>query len=145
MAIVSSKPLVVTKATRAPLRSSIVFVPTVVPWRTTTSGPEAICRNPFRTAIPGSCGVEKTFNTTNFPFCRYTQSVKVPPVSIATRIILGLIEVCKDALRRRQNLTRKDRQPRPKQPALPSHNHFPGVGFALDFPKRVTFQLSHLR
>ena len=36
MAIVSSKPAVVTKATRAPLRSSMVLVPTVVPWRTSS-------------------------------------------------------------------------------------------------------------
>ena len=34
MAIVSSKPSVVRKATRAPVRSSMVLVPTVVPWRT---------------------------------------------------------------------------------------------------------------
>src|ERR1700709_298476 len=127
MAIVSSKPLVVTKATRAPLRSSIVFVPTVVPWRTTISGPAAICCNPFRTAMPGSCGVEKIFNTTNFPSCRYTQSVKVPPVSIAPRIIVGLIEVCKAAVRRTKNLNHKNRQPHP-QPALLLHDDFQELG-----------------
>ena len=36
MAMVSSKPAVVTKATRAPLRSSMALVPTVVPWRTSS-------------------------------------------------------------------------------------------------------------
>ena len=41
IAIVSSNPAVVTNATRAPVRSSMVLVPTVVPWRTSTASRRA--------------------------------------------------------------------------------------------------------
>ena len=36
-------------------------------------------------ACEGSAGVEKTFNMRRCPLSRHTQSVKVPPVSMAIR------------------------------------------------------------
>ena len=86
MAIVSSNPAVVTNATRAPFRSSIAFVPTVVPCL--NSNPSPAARNnptPSITARPGSPGVDRTFTTRISPPTIATQSVNVPPVSIAIR------------------------------------------------------------
>ena len=63
MAIVSSNPAVVTKATREPLRSSRMLVPTVVPWRTSGAVAGDACRTASKTAFSGSAGVEKSFRT----------------------------------------------------------------------------------
>jgi hypothetical protein len=62
-----------------------VLVPTVVPWRTSTFSAPPNCRTPSSTAREGSAGVEKIFFTRSFPSAKQTQSVNVPPVSIAMR------------------------------------------------------------
>src|SRR5260221_14678817 len=78
----SSNPAVVTNATRAPLRCKSVFVPTVVPCRTTTSFPAAAI---FWTALPmlfdGSPDVENTLSIRRRDPPSQTQSVYRPPVS----------------------------------------------------------------
>ena len=70
MANVSSKPAVVTKAMRAPLRSSSALVATVVPWRTSISVAPvrlAICSMALRIARAGSAGVEGSLSTSRLP------------------------------------------------------------------------------
>src|SRR5258708_2251983 len=85
----SSNPAVVTKATLAPLRCNRVLVPTVVPCKTRTSMPAgAILATASAMAWEGSAGVEKTFNMRRLDFSSQTQSVNVPPLSIA--ILKGL-------------------------------------------------------
>src|SRR5579862_8753287 len=80
----SSKPAVVTNATRAPLRCSKVFVPTVVPCRIVTGAPGgAILLTASAIAVEGSLGVEKTFKIRREESSSQTQSVKVPPLSMA--------------------------------------------------------------
>src|SRR5580704_5308273 len=83
--MVSSKPAVVTKATRAPLRCSSVLVPTVVPCSKMTAPTGLTCASASAIACDGSPGVEKTFAMRSFPRSTQTQSVKVPPVSTAMR------------------------------------------------------------
>src|SRR5580693_346608 len=58
MAMLSSNPAVVTKATREPLRSRRILVPTVVPWR--TSGAKHDDRHVWRldAGWPGRHGVQ---------------------------------------------------------------------------------------
>src|SRR6185312_3570955 len=80
----SSNPLVVTKATRAPLRCRSVLVPTVVPCSTTISwASAAILLTASAMACAGSAGVENTFRMRRVEPCNQTQSVKVPPLSMA--------------------------------------------------------------
>src|ERR1017187_5626348 len=81
----SSKPFVVTRAVRAPLCSRSVLVPTVVPWRRTSSPSWATLRRASTMAWEGSAGVEKTLSMRRRPASIQTQSVKVPPVSMAMR------------------------------------------------------------
>src|SRR6266852_1706218 len=83
----SSNPRVVTNATRAPLRCNRVLVPTVVPWRMVTSEPgRAIFSTAPAMAWDGSAGVEKTFRMRKVDPSSHTQSVNVPPLSIAILI-----------------------------------------------------------
>src|SRR6185437_16194624 len=82
----SSNPLVVTKATRAPLRWSSVLVPTVVPCSTTIScALAAILLTASAMACAGSAGVENTFRMRRSESWSQIQSVKVPPLSMAMR------------------------------------------------------------
>src|ERR1700740_341373 len=82
----SSNPAVVIRAVRAPLRSSRVLVPTVVPCRRISSPRCPIFCRASAIACDGSAGVEKTFSMRRRPLASVqTQSVKVPPVSMATR------------------------------------------------------------
>ena len=83
--MVSSNPAVVTNATFAPLRCSNVLVPTVVPCSSTISAEGAIGESASAMACDGSAGVEKTLVIRSLPRSIQTQSVKVPPVSTATR------------------------------------------------------------
>nr|AKQ01946.1 hypothetical protein [uncultured euryarchaeote Rifle_16ft_4_minimus_309] len=76
----SSNPFVVTKAVRAPLRSRIAFVATVVPWAIAVA-PSS--RRPFRTAEDAT-GVEGIFVETTRPAWNATKSVNVPPTSTPT-------------------------------------------------------------
>src|SRR6201999_3300136 len=71
----------------APLRCRSVFVPTVVPCKTTISlpllfAPEIFCMAPA-IAAAGSAGVENTFRMRSVEAWSQTQSVKVPPLSMA--------------------------------------------------------------
>src|SRR5947209_4837990 len=80
----SSNPEVVTKATRAPLRCNNVLVPTVVPCSTVAPDPEdEILPTASAMACEGSAGVEKTFRILSVEPSSHTQSVKVPPLSMA--------------------------------------------------------------
>src|SRR4051812_31883596 len=83
----SSNPLVVTKATRAPLRCKSVFVPTVVACKRRSAPGWPIWATASAMAFDGSSGVEKTFSMRSAALAgsAQTQSVKVPPVSTATR------------------------------------------------------------
>ena len=82
----SSKPAVVSSSTRAPLRSSSAFVPTVVP--TVTDASEAAstpaASSERKIAAAGSAGVDGTLATTVRPVSSSstTRSVNVPPVSM---------------------------------------------------------------
>src|SRR5947209_257354 len=87
ISITSSNPAVVTSATRAPLRSNSAFVPTVVPCSSTKSRSPTACRTACSIATDASCGVENTFSVRSSPPSTHTQSVNVPPVSTATRIV----------------------------------------------------------
>src|ERR1019366_4210488 len=90
--MVSSNPAVVTNATRAPLRSSRLLVPTVVPC-SSTIGPEQPLRETASAMdCEGSSGVENTFTMRNRPLPPQTQWERVPPVSTAIRD--GAFEVC---------------------------------------------------
>ncbi len=86
----SSNPAVVISATRPPFRCSSALVPTVVPCSNVSAPPVPVrfVDSPiFRRASPiardGSSGVEKTFRVLSAPSSTHTQSVNVPPVSIA--------------------------------------------------------------
>ena len=64
--------------------SNIAFVPTVVPCLNSKPSPAPLSNStPAITARPGSPGVDRTFTTRVSPSTTATQSVKVPPVSIA--------------------------------------------------------------
>jgi hypothetical protein len=90
--MVSSKPAVVTNATRAPLRSSRLLVPTVVPCSNTISPEQPLRETACAMDCEGSSGVENTFTMRNRPRSIQTQSVNVPPVSTAIRD--GAFELC---------------------------------------------------
>src|SRR5438270_13470254 len=83
----SSKPLVVTKATRPPLRCSNALVPTVVPCNSVTGCVPAILHTVSVIGREGSAGVENNFSMRSSLVAGsiHTQSVKVPPVSMAMR------------------------------------------------------------
>src|SRR5947209_13518164 len=83
----ASKPLVVTKATRPHLRCKSALVPTVVPCSRITGCLPAICVMASAMAFEGSEGVEKSLSALNAPVAgsSQTQSVNVPPVSMAIR------------------------------------------------------------
>src|SRR5262245_32376936 len=80
----SSNPAVVTSVTRAPLRSSSVFVATVEPWRTRVSRPAPARASASSTASAGARGVDGSLNATRAPSRHATTSVNVPPVSTPT-------------------------------------------------------------
>ena len=90
ISIVSSNPAVVISATRAPFRCSRALVPTVVPCNKVRPAPVFSAAPPiFFSASPiareGSSGVENTFRVRSVPPSTQTQSVNVPPVSMAMR------------------------------------------------------------
>src|SRR6266550_7969738 len=78
----SSNPAVVTKTVRAPLRSRIAFVATVVPCAMPTAPSSCI---PWTTARDGS-RVDGTFAVTTSRPRNPTKSVNVPPTSTPTSI-----------------------------------------------------------
>src|SRR4051794_22557677 len=82
----SSNPAVVSSSTRAPLRSSSAFVPTVVPSVTDASaaGSTPADSSDRKIAAAGSAGVEGTFATVGRPVSASstTRSLNVPPVSM---------------------------------------------------------------
>ena len=82
----SSKPAVVTSAVRAPLRSSSVLVPTVVPWRRMNSPVGGDLVEGFDDGLRGIGGSGEYFQHAEVAVRSIqTQSVKVPPVSMAMR------------------------------------------------------------
>lgn len=90
MTSTSSKPRVVTKAIRAPRRCNSAFVPTVVPWTTSSPSSRApvsaqMRSSPCRIANEGSEGVEGSLKSVTRPSRSKTKSVKVPPVSTPMR------------------------------------------------------------
>ena len=87
ISITSSNPAVVISATRAPLRCSSALVPTVVPCKSVNPAATPIFWSASAMARDGSSGVENTFNVLSTPPDSHTQSVKVPPVSIAIRTV----------------------------------------------------------
>ncbi len=86
----SSKPAVVSNTTRPPRRSSNAFVPTVVPQtrsRFLRSADCAVARlTASMIASAGAAGREATLMICNLPLRTKTQSVNVPPLSIAMRM-----------------------------------------------------------
>ena len=90
----SRKPAVVIRAVRAPLRSRMALVATVVACRMPDTSPGATSAvrssvsSPSSTAMAGSRGVVATLWKRRTPARRSssTKSVKVPPISNATRI-----------------------------------------------------------
>ncbi len=87
ISITSSNPAVVTRATRAPFRSSSAFVPTVVPCSSVMPTRAPILPSASAIAREGSSGVENTFRVLSSPCSTQTQSVNVPPVSMAMRSV----------------------------------------------------------
>ena len=85
ISMTSSNPAVVIRATRAPFLCSRALVPTVVPCRRVTPAPASIFFRAAAIARDGSSGVENTFSVLSKPPSTHTQSVKVPPVSMAMR------------------------------------------------------------
>ena len=99
ISMTSSNPEVVINATRAPLRCNSAFVPTVVPCSNVTAAraplflsippglfaAPPICLSASPIAREGSSGVENTLSVLSAPSSTQTQSVNVPPVSIATQ------------------------------------------------------------
>ena len=61
-------------------------MPTVVPWRSVKFSATPIFSSASAIAREGSSGVENTFKVLSALPAAHTQSVKVPPVSIAMRI-----------------------------------------------------------
>ena len=98
ISITSSNPDVVISPTRAPFRCSRALVPTVVPCSSVSETPVSltswfvlfvaspIFRRASAIARDGSSGVENTFRVLSSPSSIHTQSVNVPPVSIAMRL-----------------------------------------------------------
>src|SRR6186997_2575898 len=95
----SRKPAVVTSAVRAPLRSRIALVATGVACRMpetslgSTPAVRSSVSNPSSTAMAGSRGVDATLWKRRTPARKSssTKSVKVPPISNATRIERDLL------------------------------------------------------
>src|SRR5579864_3109444 len=84
----SAKPCVVTKAVRAPLRSSRALVATVEPWTTSVRAGAAMRARPARITLAGRAGFERSLKLSMKPSSRRTtKSVNVPPVSIPMRTI----------------------------------------------------------
>ena len=85
---VSSKPAVVTNATRQPVRSISAFVPTVVPWVNASSSAAGTSpsASAFTIAVPGELGSDDVLSDSILPVAvsSTTMSVNVPPVSIPT-------------------------------------------------------------
>src|SRR2546426_1542308 len=81
MTSTSSKPSVVRRAVRAPLRSSNAFVATVDPCMTSAAPEMPAFSIPFMMASSGCCGVESSLNISILPSWITTKSVNVPPVS----------------------------------------------------------------
>src|SRR5690242_3200738 len=86
----SRKPCVATKATLAPLRSSTALVATVEPCPRSSilpmSMPDAV--SAAKAPTSGDFGVLGTLVTTTRPPSTATRSVKVPPTSTPTRMLL---------------------------------------------------------
>src|SRR5207244_145313 len=80
------KPRVATSPTRAPRRSTIAFVTTVVPWATDAGNPAGrTAASPFSTPRARFAGVVGTLQARSRPeTSRATRSVKVPPTSTPT-------------------------------------------------------------
>src|SRR3954468_11405517 len=91
----SRKPWVAMKATAAPLRSSTALVATVEPWPRSficaRSMPEAV--SAAKAPMSGLRGVLGTLVMTTLPPSTATRSVKVPPTSTPTRIVLAPVEL----------------------------------------------------
>ena len=90
----SRKPRVVIRPVLAPLRCRMVLEPTVVPCSTSAMAPGAIdnsassCPTPSITAMLGSAGVEEILLWWIRPASVNSAiSVKVPPISTATRYL----------------------------------------------------------
>src|SRR5712691_4047865 len=88
ISIRSLNPAVVSSATRAPRRSRMAFVPTVVPWTSRRTRRLSIpsAASPARTAAASSSGCDGTLPTRTSPDAASTAvtSVKVPPTSTPT-------------------------------------------------------------
>src|SRR4030095_6129730 len=80
----SSKPSVVRRAVRAPLRSSRAFVATGDPWITSLKEDDSRRPNPCMMASSGWRGVESSLKISILPSLMTTKSVNVPPVSTPT-------------------------------------------------------------
>src|SRR6476659_9822113 len=87
----SRKPSVTTSAVRAPLRSMIALVASVVPWMTMPRSPGLapdsfrIWVMPVMTPSSGARDVVSTLTLLRLPFHSRNRSVKVPPISTANR------------------------------------------------------------
>src|SRR5215510_12627208 len=84
MMMTSSKPSVVRRAVRAPLRSSRAFVATVDPWITSLTEDDSRRSSPCMIASSGWRGVESSLKISILPSLMTTKSVNVPPVSTPT-------------------------------------------------------------
>jgi len=79
--------IMIAGAILAPFLSRSAFVATVEPWimlRKQDKGRNSLM--PSRMAREGFLGIDLIFFTKSFPFLLMTKSVKVPPVSMPTRI-----------------------------------------------------------
>ncbi len=87
----SRKPSVAMRAVRAPLRSMMALVASVVPCTSTPMSAKArpaaasTARVPSMTAASGAFGVVSTLATKRRSPASSTMSVKVPPISTASR------------------------------------------------------------
>src|SRR5215813_11376854 len=84
MTMTSSKPSVVRRAVRAPLRSIRAFVATVDPWITSLTEDDSRRSSPCMIASSGWRGVESSLKISILPSLITTKSVNVPPVSTPT-------------------------------------------------------------
>src|SRR5262245_43701228 len=104
----SRKPCVVMRPVFAPLRSSTALVATVVACSTTSTEPPrtpvaaSSLSSPSITASPGLAELVATFKACVAPVASSdsTKSVKVPPISNATRIMRSSKVDCRQRLRR---------------------------------------------
>ena len=91
ISITSRKPSVAMSAVRAPLRSMMALVASVVPCTNTPMSPNvrpasaSALRAPSMTATSGSRGVVSSLATCRRPPLSSTMSVNVPPMSTASR------------------------------------------------------------